>query len=713
MPPTKTNPNKRPNSTAEGSTPPLKEAPIRFLTFEYSDGTTEFQGGFNGPHDEMLDQTPDESGSLSYMRPIDRTEKKYWEWMKFLAESLIRLKNPELAEDVDNGRCFFFFASFPSGYRLYEHVRIPGAGGGKPRRDTYLYGHPKGPRKRYRSPQDFWKHVLWLSCDITKNPANCKCRSCESSGPTSSAPSSATPSKPTAPPTTVTVVTTADSPSPMETRTTMPVATFVPPPTAPTAPSAPPEGVLLASATYRDRMQDLQFPRLAVFRHGEQVWVKNGPHMYLGVVLEVPTMTTDFYQVLPLTSPLKCEETQPSSQPATMIRPWTLFTTPSLTNLIFQNHNVDYENLPWYQDVSSETIEVDASIVKSRDVDISYTLIEKLSVNNHYAGVYYGAERFWVGDVVRIRTSFNPSVFTGREILVVSSIKDLAPGAPYNVRCIGTGVMVTGDVYRLINHPHPLPNPAGIPTAVLMDLGNRIRYTLADPSAPYWSYIPIAINTTVRLEDVSGRWYPISAMFRILDEPKFNAYLSESGIPQPEWDNMASGGNEMGTGGQGPSRGWRRFQHRHEAFNKAITSNVTFVPLTRQTNLDVAQVQQKQQQQQIQQEQKQQEQQQLQRHQEQQQQPIEPPTNLATNPLNNPTIPITNNLSTSSSQPIPHPVIDLTEDEDDLNNPDQSNGMEFLADPDQNHDSENEFFQKMHEDAESLLADDGDFYRAL
>ena len=67
----------------------------------------------------------------------------------------------------------------PENYRLYEHVRFTKsdetgetikssnthAKGHNDRQDAYLYGHPLGRKKRYRSPADFFPHLLSLVMD--------------------------------------------------------------------------------------------------------------------------------------------------------------------------------------------------------------------------------------------------------------------------------------------------------------------------------------------------------------------------------------------------------------------------------------------------------------------------------------------------------------------------------------------------------------------
>lgn len=50
------------------------------------------------------------------------------------------------------------------------------------RQDAYLYGHPEGRKKRYRSPADFMPHVLWLATDKEGDRRNCSCKICSPDG---------------------------------------------------------------------------------------------------------------------------------------------------------------------------------------------------------------------------------------------------------------------------------------------------------------------------------------------------------------------------------------------------------------------------------------------------------------------------------------------------------------------------------------------------
>ena len=84
----------------------------------------------------------------------------------------------------------YMLVTFPENYRLYEHVKKTDkdgktevkskthAAGGMDRQDAYLYGHPAGRKKRYRSPADFFPHLLWLCTDESGDPDNCTCKIC-------------------------------------------------------------------------------------------------------------------------------------------------------------------------------------------------------------------------------------------------------------------------------------------------------------------------------------------------------------------------------------------------------------------------------------------------------------------------------------------------------------------------------------------------------
>ncbi|KAL1304518.1 hypothetical protein AAFC00_003504 [Neodothiora populina] len=141
----------------------------------------------NQPTTEQLDSSPDATGTSDYYRTVALEEAKHLDWRRKLGSMLAR----ELGlVDSDKG---YILVAFPENYRLFEHVKTvkranePGrsvtttkthAGGGNDRQDAYLYGHPMGRKKRFRSPADFFPHLLWLCTDEAGDPDNCTCKIC-------------------------------------------------------------------------------------------------------------------------------------------------------------------------------------------------------------------------------------------------------------------------------------------------------------------------------------------------------------------------------------------------------------------------------------------------------------------------------------------------------------------------------------------------------
>src|SRR5437868_3844841 len=94
---------------------------LLILSLDWSDGVATWQGRVNGPTDDMLDATPDANDDQDYFCPVVRRSPKEIYWLLKLAMWLVETKDPELF----NGKTFIL-AALPAGYRLYEHVRVPG-----------------------------------------------------------------------------------------------------------------------------------------------------------------------------------------------------------------------------------------------------------------------------------------------------------------------------------------------------------------------------------------------------------------------------------------------------------------------------------------------------------------------------------------------------------------------------------------------------------
>ena len=139
----------------------------------------------NAPNTQQLDRTPNAQGQCDYYRLITRDDPKHIDWRKKLGGMLLREIGGKQYEDKWTQT---ILNDLPEGYQLYEHIKSKAdgqarpvknhSGGGHDRQDAYLYGHPKGPKKRFRSPADFFLHLLWLSTDENNDYENCTCKMC-------------------------------------------------------------------------------------------------------------------------------------------------------------------------------------------------------------------------------------------------------------------------------------------------------------------------------------------------------------------------------------------------------------------------------------------------------------------------------------------------------------------------------------------------------
>lgn len=159
----------------------------------------------NQPTPEQLDMKPDAKGTSDYYREVPMDEPKHLDWRRKLGGMLARelgwsdsgMSVPIAGHQIQSANIFadkgYILVAFPEFYRLFEHVKtvkkVEGdgktitktkthAGGGNDRQDAYLYGHPMGRKKRFRSPADYFPHLLWLVTDETGDPDNCSCKIC-------------------------------------------------------------------------------------------------------------------------------------------------------------------------------------------------------------------------------------------------------------------------------------------------------------------------------------------------------------------------------------------------------------------------------------------------------------------------------------------------------------------------------------------------------
>ncbi|GIZ41257.1 hypothetical protein CKM354_000456900 [Cercospora kikuchii] len=498
----------------------------------------------NRPTDDQLDQKPDKNGVADFYREVQPEEQKHVDWRRKLGGMLARELQHQDKSGADNG---YMLVTLPENYRLYEHVKKTErdgqtevknkthTGGQNDRQDAYLYGHPAGRRKRFRSPNDFFPHLLWLCTDESGDPDNCSCKLCSPEDLENVVPGAKT--KIERP-----VKLDADLPATMPAQLSAQSARAAPPPQRTPSAQPPRTGPSpLPVPKSQDQALDLKYGQF-LYRAGELVWFSRGPAWGIGMVVRRWTnMNTLLYAVQPLSYPGNHPQVS-VKQGHNELRPWLAWSVPRFLNvgLNDQPNPPRYENADWQglmqKKYGNGDLEVDGSIMAAKMVDCSYTLLGKNNssrpeanvVETHYNGIFLGAEKIWCGESVRL------SIGSGTDVLVLTSIVERQRLSPTNQQLVQQTVHLVGDVYSLatVQHMNPaMPTPAEnnphLPERMKKDLQVRNAQSVkVKRTASYWKLI--TPQQRVDLNDIKGRWYEASIIMPILH-------------PQPWHDTFTKG----------------------------------------------------------------------------------------------------------------------------------------------------------------------------
>ncbi|KAI9842494.1 MAG: hypothetical protein M1837_007088 [Sclerophora amabilis] len=565
----------------------------------------------NQPTDDQLDSKPDSKGVSDYYKKLDDDEPKATDWRRKLGGMLMR----EVGDKEHAGRNYIL-ATFPENFCLYEHLKYTvldstgklqksarnHAKGPNDRQDAYLYGHPMGRKKRYRSPADFFPHLLWLATDEKGDPGNCSCKLCsleefqgaELSQPEVGSVGKGAPTKreeQTQRPPSISAPPISKAPAPVPAVTNIKKSIPQEPTKQPAKPSASPAPVLktppavtpptllptpIAPTRSREQEVDSTYNQF-VFRPGELVWFNRGSAWGLSVILKrehyqnQQQQRKPRYLVQPLSNPYGHPEAQVISDEA-LLRPWLAWSAPGPTHRLLTGGSLTYDTIDWAAVVQGQLgpgdAEVDGSIFAAKSIDESYTLLHQIDTPNaaaietYWNGMYLGAERIWVGEPIRLR------IGTGNEIMVLHDIIEKTRGGFANSAPTST-VYLIGDIYTFATMPHkqttlPPENPH-LPQRLRMDLKFRNSASVpARSTASYWKLMqPLA---RLNLPDIKGRWYESSLLLPILrGSADFTRDLNRGDINDTGvWMNgrcdSSSTGNKLG---------FKR-QSRREAFGRAV-----------------------------------------------------------------------------------------------------------------------------------------------
>ncbi|KAI9713276.1 MAG: hypothetical protein M1820_001263 [Bogoriella megaspora] len=561
----------------------------------------------NGPTDDQLDRKPDKNGISDFYREVAEEEIKHLDWRRKLGGMLVREIGSK--EQQDKG---YILAALPEGYRLFEHVKSKvadadekvdesktqkvksHAGGGHDRQDAYLYGHPLGRKKRFRSPADFFPHLLWLTTDESGDPDNCSCKICAPDElqmdvkpaktkdikqedvkpepatavkhPVVEIPIRRTPSQ--------------DGQKPNAKPSRSPI---------PEAASQIPQPSPLPQARSVDQQLDFQYNRF-MFRAGEVAWFNRGQAWGLGFITRryafqssSDSQPTRAYIVQPLSYPSNHPQTV-NLQGDHLLRPWLAWSVPPYTNAKLNEIDVSFETADWNGIVQRRygqgDPEVDGSIMAAKAVDESYTLFQPLkkvvpqpgSEETYWAGMYLGAEKIWTGDPVRLNTS------AGIEIMIISAIIDKARPS-YGGNPLPKAVYIVGDIYTLTttsSSSAETPNTPHFPNRLTTDF--KFRNSFMQPAKGQISYFQLTkAQTRLDLLSIKGRWYEATLLLPMIQGQQVFLEQARRGEIN-DASLLMNGRGDCNTRGQGMKTGAGiRKSTRMEALGRAVPSGTQIV----------------------------------------------------------------------------------------------------------------------------------------
>ncbi|KAL2070323.1 hypothetical protein VTL71DRAFT_13349 [Oculimacula yallundae] len=531
-------------------------------TFTGRDGAREL----NEPSLAQMDDTPKAPKNskeaapkfliMDYYKKLDPKDAKAVEWRRKLGGMMMNIMVPE--ENKALKRRKWILKELPEGYELWEHVKYQilatKAGDGqksKPyngvfeRQDAYLYGHPEGRKKRFRSPADFVPHLLWLESDKDGDRANCSCKLC-SPDKDDEVPPAEVKKEETRTSTTPQVIIPYSNPQALAASVSNPppAPKSTPTPTPAPAPAPAPAPVPTKTVTISPEQQfDSQAGGPFLYRPGEVVWWHNQPanNWRLGVIAKRGISNKNpRYLVQPLSNPIEPQPIRILDKESSL-RPWLAWSLPNTT--MPQLQDMPFEKVPWDRVITQpqfmagqvRDFVVDGSILAARSIDASYSFFdrnEQVAVPGsdevHYNGMFLGGEKVWVGEPVRLKVP--PTMGrNGIDIFVLVISKLIERVTPDSAT-----VTIIGAVYKWVEMPTPYNNKSewptpNLPPRMITDLRFRNEVADAAKTGIYYEWRLLDPSATKTLADIKGRWYETRSLVNILEGPQRVQQIAATG----------------------------------------------------------------------------------------------------------------------------------------------------------------------------------------
>ncbi|KAI0840719.1 hypothetical protein F5Y06DRAFT_261605 [Hypoxylon sp. FL0890] len=435
----------------------------------------------------------------------------------------------------------FVLEAFPENY----HLRMKNRNNG-PRHEIYLYGYPdpeedekrakKSALKYYRSPAEFFDHLLWLITDPETDRKNCFCTHCK---PPAESPvqasNAAVPvqARPAGPPVTQPTAPAGGNAAP----TTMAAST----PTA-TATLAPSSSLMVGQLV----------DEADLFRVGEVVWYRNMQQAFrLGIVLQ-NVSATNTSQPSSIIKPLAHSRNAIDNVQRSQIemRPFLTFSVPpvhaALQAIVDQpmasvQWDVLESSLPFEEKTRAQMLSLEASKIAACHIDHSFSLFNAINFRNplsppnqqSFGGVFFGCEKIGMFEAARVRvddTEYRKE--KDIEYTFAMVIKNIV------LERIDGGdkerLLFQGDIWLLqeTSSPQHAPNQDQLPRAMRRE--KAFRDSVASVRGVHFDWVCILANVTKTEDAIRGRFYESQKLGPILYQSEWEPSLQQGIVPSIE-----------------------------------------------------------------------------------------------------------------------------------------------------------------------------------
>lgn len=414
--------------------------------------------------------------------------------------------------------------------------------------------------KTFRSPREFFEHLLWLITDTNLKRENCQCKNCKViispaapvPGDQSDAgtPSSGDPSASGGPSTSGGPSSSSAAPKASERKGTSTQPTSGPQSTTNntaiqsalgsalgSAISSTPQSAIRAPARPVPEMQPVpqtQPDESVLFREGEVVWFKTDTGAFrLGLVRA--NLPSSMNRITPLSHYEYPIHNIDRFEAET--RPFLTFSVPVLQPAVehvadqpMKTVNWNAVEVPYAENMKAEIISMEASKIAASHVDHSYSLFNFMNTREalfgqlSFGGVFLGCEKVGILEAVRVRLEPHEHPhWDQHQVTFVMVVKNIT----LQRSAVGQELTFGGDIWLL--QEGPLTHQDQLPAA--MQREKTFRDQVARARGSQFNWFPVARNVVKPEKAIRGRFYESQKLGPSLIT-RWDSALEQGEVPQ-------------------------------------------------------------------------------------------------------------------------------------------------------------------------------------